>query len=352
MPKIKAKIKKSKLIVKVRLLRNEHVNERELEYLNMKCFRGLLKPVHVKKLGFDGIEYSGVVGISLAERLQRPITRYEFFLILEELIVIIRKLRMNALSIAGIVWDFRYVYINEMTNELGMIYLPLEQKLKENNLVDFIEHLALSAKPSEDTQRNFAVDFINFFNNMDMFEIDRIEEYIERTEWNVIGTVKKRFGNGQSGFITDKPKDYYAHYAHEERMDTVFDDESTGLLMEDGEETTLLTDDEETTLLQEEARIRYPHLMRLSNQEVININKPVFRIGKEVATADYPVANNRAVSRKHADIVTRGNMYFVIDLNSKNRTFINNQPISAQQETEIHDGDRLKLANEEFDFYI
>ena len=160
MPKIKAKIKKSKLVVKVRLLRNEHINERELEYLNMKCFRGLLRPVYVKKLGFDGIEYSGAVGISLAEWLQRPITRYEFFLILEEWILFVRKLRMNVLSVAGIVWDLRHVYINEMTHELGFIYLPLEQKLMENNLVDFLEKLIYSVNPSGDASMNFAADFL------------------------------------------------------------------------------------------------------------------------------------------------------------------------------------------------
>ena len=80
--------------------------------------------------------------------------------------------------------------------------------------------------------------------------------------------------------------------------------------------------------------------------EIISVNKPVFRIGKERSYVDYFVANNNAVSRSHADIVTRGTFYFVIDLNSKNRTYINNVAIPVQSEVQIRDGDCLRLGNE------
>ena len=63
------------------------------------------------------------------------------------------------------------------------------------------------------------------------------------------------------------------------------------------------------------------------------------------------VSNNIAVSRSHADIITRGQRYYVIDLNSKNKTYINGQPLPIQQECEIFNGNQLRLANEEFVFY-
>ena len=44
--------------------------------------------------------------------------------------------------------------------------------------------------------------------------------------------------------------------------------------------------------------------------------------------------------------------YFVIDLNSKNRTYINNVPLVVQEETRISDGDTLRLGNEEFVFRV
>ncbi len=41
-----------------------------------------------------------------------------------------------------------------------------------------------------------------------------------------------------------------------------------------------------------------------------------------------------------------------MDLDSMNKTYINGQIIPARQETEIYDGDSLKLANEEFILYF
>ena len=129
-------------------------------------------------------------------------------------------------------------------------------------------------------------------------------------------------------------------------LNSYYEDEATGLLCDDG-------DDEATGLLVENnISVRVPTLLRVLTEERIGVNKPVFRLGKEKSYVDYFVTNNIAVSRSHADIITRGNKYFVKDLNSKNRTYINNQALPVQVEVEIHDGDRLKLGNEEFIFSV
>lgn len=81
------------------------------------------------------------------------------------------------------------------------------------------------------------------------------------------------------------------------------------------------------------------------------MNKPVFRLGKERSYVDYFVTNNIAVSRSHADIITRNGQFYIVDLNSKNHTYINDQILPVHCEIEINDGDRLKLGNEEFIFH-
>ena len=96
----------------------------------------------------------------------------------------------------------------------------------------------------------------------------------------------------------------------------------------------------------------FPTLLRVLTNEKISVNKPVFRIGKEKSYVDYFVASNVAVSRSHADIITRGNKYYVKDLNSKNYTYVNDEMIPIQTEIEIKSGDRLRLGNEEFVFNI
>ena len=85
---------------------------------------------------------------------------------------------------------------------------------------------------------------------------------------------------------------------------------------------------------------------------MIVIDKPVYRLGKEKSYVDYFVNNNIAVSRSHADIIARDDRYFVKDLNSRNHTYVNGQKIPVRMEFEIHEGDRLCLANEEFVFHL
>ena len=58
------------------------------------------------------------------------------------------------------------------------------------------------------------------------------------------------------------------------------------------------------------------------------------------------------MSRSHADIIIRDGRYYVFDLRSKNKTFINNRVLPTEHEIEIFDGDILKLANEEFLFRV
>lgn len=100
----------------------------------------------------------------------------------------------------------------------------------------------------------------------------------------------------------------------------------------------------------ESASFNYPKLVRLSTNEIIVIDKPVFRIGKEKQCVDYVVTNNATISRSHADIISKNGRYYVFDIQSKNRTYINNRVLPSEKEIEISNDDVLKLANEEFLF--
>ena len=122
--------------------------------------------------------------------------------------------------------------------------------------------------------------------------------------------------------------------------------------------TTLLSNDSEeegTTVLNQTQTYnqrQFPYLIRLTTNERIEINKPVFRLGKERNYVDYFISNNGAVSRSHADIITKSGHYYVMDLHTTNFTYINNSMVPENTEVEIFDGNMLKLANEEFEFHV
>lgn len=110
----------------------------------------------------------------------------------------------------------------------------------------------------------------------------------------------------------------------------------------------------ETTVLNKTAIITMPtpYLVRIKTKEKITIDKPIFRIGKEKSYVDYFISDNTAISRSHANIITREERFFIVDTNSTNHTFIDGQMIPSNSECEIVHGARLRLANEDFEFYL
>ena len=95
-----------------------------------------------------------------------------------------------------------------------------------------------------------------------------------------------------------------------------------------------------------------PFLIRRKGNEKISLNKPVFRIGKERSYADYFIGDNTAISRSHANIVSRDGEYYLVDTNSTNHTFLNGQMIQSNVETKLAHGDTIRLANEDFEFKL
>lgn len=107
----------------------------------------------------------------------------------------------------------------------------------------------------------------------------------------------------------------------------------------------------ETTVLGVAANLpQYPKLRRIRTNEIIEINKPRFRIGKEKSYVDYFISDNTAISRSHADIITNSNECFIVDMNSTNHTYVNGMMIQSGAEVKLEPGAAVKLANEEFEF--
>jgi hypothetical protein len=268
---------------------------------------------------------------------------------MEQLVDMYQKLQMAELNTNHLVPDIKRIYINEVTKEVQFIYLPL---LRDGQSIDWFEimnNIIYSTKPMEEQDESYISRFTYFLQGFQYFDPQRIERYIAKEDRKVVNIIKKH-NVGQSGFMTDKPRDYYEHYGNNENSENNEDDEATGLLTDD-EATGLLADDEATGILKEDDSVRYAELFRILTNETIPINKPVFRLGKEKQYCDYFVSNNYAVSRSHADIITRGQQYYIMDLNSTNKTYVNGVPLVPRQEEELHEGDNIKLGNEEFIFH-
>ena len=386
--KLKIKTKDCSLIVKVKTSFGEKIDVMELDHFGRLYLRGFLKPKIVKK---NQILYTGPVSISLYEYLSFPISKKDFLFILEQIVIAVQKLQANGMSINNLIMELYKVYINRNTKEMQFLYIPKVSRHMGANIVEFIEAVIYSAKPDSEECRDLISRFTYFFRNMRAIDTDEIEKFVAKEDKSVV-ILLKRQNVGQSGFMTNKQKHYYEHYENEMQSfgnnpTELFDDDATGLLEElptasldpeDDDATGLLEelptasldpeDDDATGLLEKNIdendlyadeyfaekgeSMHFPTLFRLLTQETIQVNKPVYRIGKEKSYVDYFVSNNTLISRSHADIITRSDGFYIKDLNSKNRTYINGQAIDAQCEVKINDGDSLMLANEEFIFNV
>lgn len=98
----------------------------------------------------------------------------------------------------------------------------------------------------------------------------------------------------------------------------------------------------------EKAAAHIPYLLRVKNNERIELIKEKLTIGKEAGFVDYVIQDNATISRCHAVLFLRAGQAYIMDMNSSNHTYVNGGMITSNQEAALHDQDHIKLSNEEF----
>ena len=112
------------------------------------------------------------------------------------------------------------------------------------------------------------------------------------------------------------------------------------------------TDDPEATVLMTNATAeeKTPYLRRTSTGEVTAINYTPFRIGKDPKQNDYAITGNPVISRNHAVIDFRNGDFYIIDRNSSNHVYVNDERIPKGGQNILQDGTKIVLGNEELIF--
>lgn len=359
--KAHTQIKSDRTIVRVRFGWKEEVNKREIDFLSSNTILGLLTFKQRRKKLF---EYSGVKSVSLKKYLEGSVTKKDFLLFIAQVNAIYRKVKQFNLFPKNVYLDFNCIFVNPNTKELSFVYLPVASSPTGSDYMGFLSNMVNTAKPAQEQNTDYISQFAFFLRNLEAYDPTRIDDFILTQDRTVIEMVTRNVP-GASKTLSDKPgfsenEDYDADTGILEGIDWDYE-EDTGLLS-GGKEDGFCMDDDGTTNLSD----RYPvssvqheskaalgvnaRLTRKLNGEEVVINKPVFRIGKERSYVDYFIADNGAISRSHADIITRNGRVFIRDLNSKNRTYVNGSVLAPEVETELFHGDTVKLANEEFSF--
>ena len=82
------------------------------------------------------------------------------------------------------------------------------------------------------------------------------------------------------------------------------------------------------------------------------LDKGTLRIGSEGSFVDFYIADNPAIGGCHADIMKKNEEWYLTDRNSANHTYLNGKQILPMQATRLENNDVIRLADEDFEFYI
>lgn len=386
--KIKNKIEDCYLTVMVKCSLKEKIAIDELETFKNGVLKGFMKLKSFKK---RKALFTGIKAIPLNDRLTKPINKHDFFFILEQFLIIMNDLEASNLSVNSVRFSLQNIYITETTKEIQLIYIPLENQQIQSVPMDFIEALVYSSIPAQENDTEYITRFAYFLKTLRSFKVSSIESYIAKEAPQVLALLGRNVEEEPDNKLqvkrettisttkrTESSESLKSRIVGRELIDddqTLFDDKRRGIRVDDDstilsyvdDDCTLLGEDDDQTLLNTEsgqddetemlgynpsATLKVPYLIRTSTNETITINKPSFRIGIKVGSVDFVVTSNNAVSRSHADIICKSNRYFIYDLESKNKTYVNDRVIPSKTEVEIFDRDNIKLANEEFVFHV
>lgn len=331
--KIRVKCKDCQLNIKLKAPFGKFIDKKKLENFTREELQGFFKPKKIKR---TAVWFVGVIGIPLSEYLKNPIAQNDFFMLIEQIMITIKDVKYRGLSIDDLILELPFIYINKITKEIQLIYFPLKGHNYKNSISNVINSIVYAMSSLDLDNAEYLSHFIFYIRGLKTVDIQQIEDYVMKEDMNVI---KLLYGEKKPASIQGK-RDF-----EDEDEVTYIEDENDETILED--DVTMIENDE---LFFQHEKEYYPTLNRISTGEVVKINSSVFRLGKEKSCVDYAIKGNNMISRSHLDIICRKGHYFVFDLGSKNKSYINNRVLPQQQEIEIVDGDILKLANEEFRF--
>ena len=375
---------KSKLIKKAGIVqlviksqKGQQLDEREVYTINNESVPGLLYFAIEQKNAYFKLIYNLTGFITLREFLKNPLRRETFSKILRNIFDNLKAMQNMNFRQQKLYLDLDFVMVNPATQKIHFVYLPIQSFENGISLRTFLLNIVQVGTFAADEERSYVKKYIAILNDGINFSVFELEQYICSLELE--GKTKNQKNKCPKCHTETNPGAKYCSACGTALSEKsiigngkVYNplDNAPTKTVEIGEQrkegkgntqnfTTVLGAEEipqagDTSVLGVESinAAVYPYLVRKISNEKIRIDRLVFRIGKEKEQCDYFVGDNSAVSRSHANIISKNNRYYVIDLNSTNHTYVDDRMIQPKQETEIFSGTKICLGDEEFTFYI
>jgi pSer/pThr/pTyr-binding forkhead associated (FHA) protein len=395
--------KNNKFIVVNRLIHPETINERELNIISCCSIGGLIPVTTEKSSKGDSIKGTIVGMTSLKSYFSGIVSRKIFLDIMIQIAGVVKECEKNLLNTGNLMLDWEYIFLTPRTKMIQCLFWPIVNNQTAKLPADFFKEIPFRIVFKKEEDHDYISQYLQFFKSQTDFSIKSYEkmilELLDKTADNKlnmpsgpttlgVSTISAILNATKEESLAQSSEQPTLSYPNQEKINVCPKcgnvcgesakfctacgsplnsneplaklDISAILGIKEAQmisETTVLGAgalDDGTTVLGADAYEEppFPYLIWEKTQEKITVDKPIFRIGKERRYCDYFVSDNNAVSRSHANIITREGRYYIFDNNSTNKTYVDERVIPVKKEVEIFSGTKLRLANEDFVFYI
>ncbi len=407
MAKVKQKKRGNVLQIRICIGFTEEISVNEILCPCETDSYGLLEP---KKIVRKAILYEDVKGMTLKEYLTSGLTISEFLILTEQAVLTFINLERKKKSIKNLCSDMEYIFYDAEQRHIKFLFAgTITNKESVSNPMLMLKTIVQSYKTEETRYLDIRRRLLDFLDT-EKADIQSFERLLISLNSEQIGTAKKEYTKkiyGSEQFAEEGPVEYssnslnakckealnyhsatiqekrlgvYENVQEEQSIENEFHDGLTVIeeygrkvknrinnteeydmtevlaptaLCEDTEtESTIILDTTESNTIKKEEYSRVIPRAAIENIETgarVKINKSCFIIGRDYNSVDY-VVSNRFVGRTHMSIVLRNGLYYIVDLNSKNKTFLNNKPIPPNEEIELRDGDVFSIGGDKFRF--
>jgi len=335
------------ILITNKLVYPEAINERIHREIVSGKIDGILPSTVSKKRNETKI-CCEVCGLTpLTEYFSEEVSGETFLNIVNQVVQLIKKCDENMLNVNNLDLQYDRIFVDVRTKRVYCVFWPVVNNKNENSAQLFFKKLVTEFEDNIQLKAGWLERYNLFFADLAPFSVNSFERLIEKMQGtkgngNSSGGRYNRLGSSQN-----QPE--RQNVSPNSRDDVEYDP------VKECDRTISVKKDRivfEKIVLGEDYNIsRVIKLIRISNNEIREIKKDIFKIGTDKDN-DLVISDNKYISRQHADIVSRKGHYYLIDRGSTNRSFVNGVVIPVGKETEIFSGYKIRLANEELVFCI
>lgn len=365
MGKITSQNKKGKITIINRLSYPETVNERVYNIIVSGILEGLL-PVAIHQKGKETRIECVVQGLVTLEQYFSDVVSKKMFLnFVHEIALQIKCCEKNMINANNLMLQSDMIFIDPQTQKVKCVFWPLVNNQKGNPPHLFLKQLPFEMKFSPYEDDAYLEKYKAFFSQTHPFSINNFDkmvlellgkksskEYMPSSESSsgmIVGKLKAERKNN----IEYNPFEKELSCEEEQKVEQeIKHDKNYVFCVSCGAKNQNSSNFcfQCGTELKVKKKKAQAILIRMKTGKSYLIEKEIYRVGKEKRCCDLFIDDNDYISKRHADIITRENRYYVIDRNSTNKTFVNGEQIPPEKEVEIFSGMKIQFVNEVFVF--